>query len=467
MASTRDQVDAYTHEVRRQVTSLLRGEDTGSADPRRRLNRALVGGAVLAVLIMAGAGVVGFLGGGGGDELPESGAIVVEGTGERYVLIDQVLHPALNLASAVLVGGGDIATVDADALAGIPRGLPVGILGAPDALPDPAAMQTGQWTVCAVAARAQSARPEVTLLIGADPAEPIPTGTAVTVTDPGGGLWLLTGGYRYAVPDLSQPLLGLDPADAQPVPAEVVNLVPEAPALSIDPLPGAGTPPSASLPVQANVGDVIDAEIAGGRHSYYVVLDDGLAQVSPLAYTLLAGNATNRLSADAGVATLPQSSRTAPVSEAWPEDLPAVVEPQRRQPLCLSYDPAAPERDAAWPVQLSLPDDVPTPAGQVPVAPLSGQLPTAVTGVVISPGSGAFVRATGSGGVDAVLTLVTDAGLRFPVTSADAATRLGYDQARAVGVPLPFVSLLPSGPALDPLAAAREYAGPAAPAPPN
>jgi Type VII secretion system ESX-1, transport TM domain B len=73
------------------------------------------------------------------------------------------------------------------------------------------------------------------------------------------------------------------------------------------------------------------------------------------------------------------------------------------------------------------------------------------------------VRASSSGGADGVLTLVTDAGLRFPVSSTDALSRLGYDAGSAVRVPQPFTSLLPAGPVLDTTAAAKEYSGGAVP----
>lgn len=59
MVTTRDQVEAYTYESRRQVTSLMLGADEAVTDPRRRLNRSTIGGTVIAVLLIAG-----FLGGG-------------------------------------------------------------------------------------------------------------------------------------------------------------------------------------------------------------------------------------------------------------------------------------------------------------------------------------------------------------------------------------------------------------------
>jgi hypothetical protein len=93
------------------------------------------------------------------------------------------------------------------------------------------------------------------------------------------------------------------------------------------------------------------------------------------------------------------------------------------------------------------------------VAASGASLPTAATGVAVPSGGGALVKAVGSGGVDAVYTLITDSGLRFSITNADAVRRLGYNPSDAVAVPLPFVQLLPAGPGLDPTSAATEYAG--------
>src|SRR5689334_12254648 len=135
MASTRDHVAAYDYESRRRVTSLVLGADEAGLDPRRRLHRTPVGSIVIALPAMAGFGVAGLLGGGSGPSLPDSGAVLVKGQGDRYVVVDGVVHPALNLTSALLVGGGTLTEVRPDALDGKPRGLPVGIPDVPDALP--------------------------------------------------------------------------------------------------------------------------------------------------------------------------------------------------------------------------------------------------------------------------------------------------------------------------------------------
>ena len=122
MATTKEQAEAYDYEARRQATTLVSGRDEARTDPRRRINRVTAAGVLVGVLVMAGFGIAGFLGAGRGPALPESGAVLVAGSGDRYVVVDGRLHPALNLASALLVGGGSVAQVRTSALDALPRG---------------------------------------------------------------------------------------------------------------------------------------------------------------------------------------------------------------------------------------------------------------------------------------------------------------------------------------------------------
>jgi hypothetical protein len=73
--------------------------------------------------------------------------------------------------------------------------------------------------------------------------------------------------------------------------------------------------------------------------------------------------------------------------------------------------------------------------------------------VVVAPGSGALVDAGGA------LGLVTDLGVRYPVPSTEVAAVLGYANAQPVRVPVEIVALLPTGVALDPVAAAAPLNG--------
>ena len=203
MATTKEQAEAYGYEGRRQATTLVTGRDEARTDPRRRVNRVTAAGVLVGVLVMAGFGIAGFLGAGRGTALPESGAVLVSGSGDRYVVVDGRLHPALNLASALLVGGGSVTQVRPAGLDALPRGLPVGIPEAPDALPAPERLSAAPWTVCAVPSGAATLPPEVTVRVGApEPATgAVGAGQAVLAAGPANAPCLLNPGRRYRLGD--------------------------------------------------------------------------------------------------------------------------------------------------------------------------------------------------------------------------------------------------------------------------
>jgi hypothetical protein len=53
--------------------------------------------------------------------------------------------------------------------------------------------------------------------------------------------------------------------------------------------------------------------------------------------------------------------------------------------------------------------------------------------------------------------LVTDLGTKFPVPSDEVASALGYGGMRPLPVPTTLLSLLPTGPVLDPARARTEW----------
>src|SRR5262249_39874454 len=172
------------------------GERDLASPPLRRTPLGLVVGCILGLLAVGGFLVYGIIRPGGATGWQRPGTLIVDkGTGTRYVLAAGRLHPVLNYASAPLLLGAAL-TVDlvpSPALAGVPPGAPVGIPGAPDALP-PAGSGDIPWLVCAgQATDATGARvPVVSLRIGpagdaapqaAAPqaAEPLPDRQAVLV----------------------------------------------------------------------------------------------------------------------------------------------------------------------------------------------------------------------------------------------------------------------------------------------
>ena len=370
MASTKEQAEAYNYEGRRQATSLMTGRDEARTDPRRRINRVTVGGVLVGVLVMAGFGIAGFFGAGRGPALPQSGAVLVAGSGDRYVIVDGRLHPALNLASALLVGGGQSTQVRPAALDDLPRGLPVGIPDAPDALPPPDRLTAAPWTVCAVPSGAATLPPQVTLRVGAP--EPalgrLAPDQAVLAGGPDGALWLLNQGRRYRLLDNAAVRLLPARTSALPLSGPLLDVLPEGPPIAVPAIPNAGVavPGLGALAV----ADVV--RVGSGRQSF-VVLADGLAPASELTAALLVAAGAVEVPVDpATVNTLARSRVRLVGDPGWPEVVPQPVTPQRDQPLCLATTPGAPAGDAPWGVTVSLPGGGAGAGGAAGLLPWSG-----------------------------------------------------------------------------------------------
>lgn len=457
MATTRDQVAAYDYESRRRVTSLVLGVDEAGRDPRRRLNRTLLGSTIIGVLVMGTFLIIGRFGGGSGPALPQQGAVVVKGTGDRYVVVKKVLHPALNLTSALLVGGGQLTEVRAATLDGVPRGLPVGIPNAPDGLPHNLA--GGAWTVCAKPPDAQRTKPPVEVLIGLSaPSDGTLNPGQAVVAQVGTDHWLITNGRRYLLVDNAANALGLSRVTSIDIPGQVLNTIPEGPRLIIPTIARGGAPQVAVNVPGANVGDLILSDVAGQKQ-YYLVQPDGVSPISELVFTLLAADGHPQRNAP-GILPAPPSAAPAPGQPGWPDKVPVATDPQLDQPLCVSTIPGQPAGDAPWQVTISVPAAMPQPAGAIPVSSANGDLVSVATSVSLAPNTdGALVLATTSAGQDGTYELITDVGQRYQVTNADAVSRLHLDPNAASPLPVPFVALLPAGPALDPTTAGQEFPG--------
>ena len=444
----RDQVEAYEFAVRRQGTALVSGDDTAAVDPRRRANRSLTTGAVIGALALGAAACVGLVSGSGASarQLPDDGVMVDSATGGAYVRIGGVLHPTLNLASARVIAGPRVTTVDSDALSAVPRGLPVGIPAAPDALPRDAALTAAPWTACSAPPTARTGA-RTTVTIGAAVPTPLPASASVVVTS-GATSWLIQGGTRFQVDAAAATLLGLARVRPVAVAASALRLVPAGPTLRVPTIDGAGSRPRIALPIDVRVGDLLRVPSTGGR---YLVLSHGITPVDPFAFALLAGGAgaTHTVAART-IAEAPSLPRPASVPAQWPrQTTPEPTEPTEGAPICVTADPAGHGHGVA----VSEPEASPRLAGARRSASAPARSPRPTPAEV--PAGGGVLVAAGSGHY----ALVTDSGLRYPISGAETVRRLGYDVARAVSVPRSFVTLLPPGPGLDPSAARAQYTG--------
>jgi ESX secretion system ATPase EccB len=290
MATTREQADVYTYANRRMSTSLLRGTDEARLDQRRRVNRSLGGGVAVGILIMAGFGIAGWLGGGNGPDLPTSGAVVVGDSGDPYVIVDGVAHRALNLASALLVAGGELTEVRQSPLDEARRGLPVGIQGAPDALSDADDLVDEDWTLCKALGVRRPSDPDRALRLRAG----LRRGREIRVRGNGGGAGrgrpavAADGGLAFRDGAGHQRHAGPADGTGAAAPGDHRHRS-RGPEIEI-PEPGSGDEPDVELPFEARVGDVVQTGDGGTGRQHFVVCPDGLVPVSPLVHILLAGD---------------------------------------------------------------------------------------------------------------------------------------------------------------------------------
>ena len=156
MATKKDLVEAHAFSRRRLVTAFVSGAPGGREVEPARPGRAIIGGVALAVLLLAGAAVLGIVG--SPVELAQSKPQLVSAkeSGADYVLVaapgsdDLQLRPVINITSAMLLLGADVEplVVPRDELTGLTPGQPIGILQAPASPPPAEALIATGWTAC-------------------------------------------------------------------------------------------------------------------------------------------------------------------------------------------------------------------------------------------------------------------------------------------------------------------------------
>ena len=195
--TTRAQVNGYRFLLRRLEHALVRRDVRMLHDPMRSQIQALLVGTVLGLLVLGGCGVWGLIRPQG--SVGDAKIVVSKDGGGNYVVIDDTLHPVLNLASARLITGSNEspASVSDGKLASYPRGPLLGIPGAPGALPSSGHPGESFWTVCDTAAVYPNVSGEsITLtVIGERPV----LGGAIDSADSDDAVMVTTGGETYLV----------------------------------------------------------------------------------------------------------------------------------------------------------------------------------------------------------------------------------------------------------------------------
>ena len=440
--ATRLQVSGHRFLARRIEHGLVRGDTRMLDDPLGAQSISLAVGAVLTAVAVAVCAALAYLKPAGA--LGDAPVVIARESGAMYVRIGDRLHPVFNLASARLIAGAaaEPRLVTQHAVDGVPRGPLVGIPAAPQHIPVPLDARHSQWTVC------DDTRTQTTTVIAGPIADgPVRTGRAALVVARGesaAATYLLYDGRRARV-DLRHPAvvraLGLDGAIPQPVAPALLAAIPESPAITPPHIPAG---PSALPELPAGTVLRIPGRAGTAGSDLFVVLAGGVQRIGEVAADLIrytdsrAGGGIAQVSADR-IGALPVIAAL-PVT-TFPQQAGVRTDPV----VCAHWESGAASHTTVL-------TGAELPAGPPPVtlAQSDGAGP-GLDAVSMPAGRGAFVRSvglTGSGQQGGPMFLVSDAGVRFGVTDADAAAALGLVDS-PVPAPWPVLAALPAGPELS------------------
>ncbi|MFG1674030.1 type VII secretion protein EccB [Micromonospora sp. NPDC049282] len=456
MRTRRDQVQAYRFVTRRIVSALLSGDPETNELPMRRLGMAVFGSVIAAAVVLGGVGAYGQLTSNSAP-LAANTVVIERETGATYYFgDDQVLHPTLNYASARLVvndASAEVRTMSQASIKDRPRGRMVGIVGAPDDLPDRRSMVGLPWSVCDVPDPSDPQRSTTRLVID----RPLPGGTPLTdqavLVRTSDARYLLTGGARLRVAGDEQALVALKMAGATNlgVGQQLLNAVPVGPVLRKPTIDGDGRPSGLTVADRpARIGQVYQS--AG---QYYVLTRQGLATVREVTALLLqggGGGVTEITPDEAG--RLYTDQRLEP--EGLPVRMPTLHEVRPgRTVLCATYrsGPAGQPPTTTLEVFDSPPAEL-TASAAVPARQGARDAVRTAESVLLPGGKGVLVQATagesGKPAAGSTVYLITAQGIRYPLGTdgGDARSALGYGDVTPVAVPASLLALVPTGPTL-------------------
>lgn len=435
MASKSELLQAQAFNRRRLQRAFVSGAPGGRELAPGKPLRGVVVSVALGILTVLVSLLIGTFTGSLPKDWREGAIIVVQGEGSRYVALDGTLYPVKNLASArLLVGSAKIVSVPANKLDGISRDpSPVGIDGAPDFLPAPDRQYRDVWLSC-VAAEFPL---EISTRLRDDPAAETEQGALVI--DDRDRYWYIQGDKRYAVPEddvavVASVFLGIDDVKSVPVVSALwLNLVSPGSPLAVDLGREIGQDAGTAGLV---VGQAVQTQADGKTVAEYIVNGDGrLVPATPFARQLL----TAYVRMDPAVMTVAEATDLVDVnSDAVPEDWPANV-------------PTTTEDGATACLQM-------LPGADGPVVSVGTAPEEFEPGTQVMPGAGAAITSR-SKGEGATYGFVSEAGLYFPVESAEDLELLGYPTDRSVTVPAAWTQLLEQGPTLSRAIAQRTTPG--------
>ncbi len=332
--ASKTQVSGHFFVRRRLAFALLRRSVSMEVNPVRWQRTLLMLSAVLGAVLVVGAFLYGWFRPAG---LVGTSRIVADRRlGTLYVSVNGRLHPALNLVSAQLIAGSPDAPtfVSAEDIAKWPKGPTVGIIGAPVETPAVQSPDVARWAVCDSASSTIGGTPAVT---GIDGELTLGQAAGELADDQGVLLsyhqrsYLITAGVRMPV-DLNDTAvttaLGIHTSVAAGMSRALFDALPAGGPLVVPSVPDAGAPARVDLGPGVLIGAVVASQdVATAADRFYVVVGDGVQQISPVVAAML------RQQNSYGLATPPHVS---------PDRLARIPE---RHVLDVDYYPKAPVRE--------------------------------------------------------------------------------------------------------------------------
>jgi len=473
MPSRHEQVRAHRFVTRRIVSAMLLGEPESTELPARRLAMSLFGSLIVATIVLAVVGVIGFINPTGGKP-EENDIIIMRETGARFVYVEGTLHPVLNYASALLIVGTpspQVRTMSRKSLQQLPGGPPVGIRDAPDPPPAADALVGLPWSVCSSPPAGTSGAVSTQVYVGTVPSGGSALGDQallVSTEQTGTGLpmYLLWNDHRLRINDATT-LTALELASTAPVRigAQLLNSITAGPDLQPVQLTGAGA--TSAKDVAGRPGKIGQVYRSGQQN--YVLTGSGLATIGAVMAALLTANGsapTEITPAEAAQAL--SNDKVEP--EGFPQSRPkirGVTDPQ----VCAAFRPAT---AGTQPIAIQVYANA-TPTKDTDSGAVTQDGTLTADHVRVPEGHGALVRIQPAPGVTAETTvyLITDQGFAYPLQDGNnvkTQSALGYAGENPVPIPASLLALIPLGPTLNP-ATARSFAiskpAPASPVPPS
>jgi type VII secretion protein EccB len=473
MASRRDQFQSYQFMVRRVISSFVLHETDPAQPPLRRMTGAALGSVMVAVIVLAVAGVIGVFKPSGNANWMDGGHIIIEkSTGAHYMWMqDQAsgswyLYPITNFASAALLAGStDTTYVSTKQLMGVPRGPRLGLGDAPDSIPTTNHLLAVPWTLCSLPAETISGErvPNTALALGRQRTSGIPVGdSAMLARDiERGTLHLVWHGHDYPIPDEAPVLEGLTMRDVPQVQVGTawLSALPAGKPLAVPVAPGRGQHTDV-LPGGATVGEVRVVQSGGGTQ-YYLVQKQRIQAITPVQAAITLADPSVRQLVYGGNNPVPRPLPAAVANSVPRLNTPAVdpTDPPAVKPsmaavnsdqstVCASFHNAGLVPEVAFEAAVE-------GAEVAPATEQRTQNGTVLANrVEVQPGWGAVVESMPSPtATSGSLFLVTDDGRRYAIANGDARDALGYSPVTPVQMPASLVARIPAGDALDPQAA--------------